>query len=145
MNMFSRNPFSRGGRPSRSDDGQTADRHGELAQRPGVSSEHALRQWRHNLLRRLEPADPKSAVVSRRAEHRRADPKPSPVLPSTGRESRVDPPGLRPAGRRPQRHHEHWIQQFGLHLVTSGTDTVGTTLAATVTSRGSYSAATRTS
>ena len=36
MNMFSRNPFSRGGRPSRSDDGRPAGRLGELAQRPGV-------------------------------------------------------------------------------------------------------------
>jgi hypothetical protein len=36
MNMLSRNPFSRGGRPSRSDDGRPAGRLGELAQRPGA-------------------------------------------------------------------------------------------------------------
>ena len=36
MNMFSRNPFSRDGRVSRSDDGRPAGRLGELTQRPGV-------------------------------------------------------------------------------------------------------------
>ena len=36
MNMFSRNPFSRDGRLSRSDGGRPAGRLGELAQRPGV-------------------------------------------------------------------------------------------------------------
>jgi len=36
MNMFSRNPFSRDGRNSRSDDGRPIGRLGELTQRPGV-------------------------------------------------------------------------------------------------------------